>query len=384
MAAGAGKRALAAAALVAAGTIAGAVLAEGVLRLARLSAPIPYRHDRDTGTSLRPGADGLQSREGHARLRVNAAGMRDVDHAIAKPPGVVRVAVLGDSFAEAAQVEIEETFFRKLGPALEACGAAGSRKVEVLNFGVSGWGTAQELVALRTKVRAYAPDVVLLLVVPTNDLRNNVRELEGDPGRPYFVLRDGALEEDVAFRETLRIREIGSARERLKHALVEHSRVVQLLLALKAPPAPAGGAFEAGLSPEVFLADPPAAWANAWSVTEALIEAAARESAGQGARFWLVSATAGVQVDPDPGKRVVAGGEPLAPERRLEALAARLDLPYVALAPILADEAARTGTFFHGFPNTRLGTGHWNADGHRAVAEAIASRVCAQPSRFLP
>src|SRR5512138_2605921 len=117
MAAGAGRRALAAALLVAAATGVGLGVAEAVLRLAGISAPMPYRYDRDTGTALRPEADGVQSREGRARLRVNAAGMRDVEHPIAKPPGVVRVAVLGDSFAEAAQVENEETFFRRLGPA---------------------------------------------------------------------------------------------------------------------------------------------------------------------------------------------------------------------------------------------------------------------------
>lgn len=385
MAAGAARRALAAVALVAAATAAGIALAEVALRLAGLGAPMPYRYDRDTGTALRPGADGVQSREGEARLRINVSGLRDVEHPVAKPEGVLRIALLGDSFAEAAQVEIEETFFRRLGPALEACGAAGGRRVEVLNFGVSGWGTAQELVALRTKVRDYAPDVVILLVVPTNDLRNNVRALEGDPGRPYFVLRDdGALEEDASFRGTPRVLGIGSTSERVKHLLVENSRIVQLLLTLKTPAPPAGGSFEPGLSPEVFLADPPAAWANAWAVTQALVEATAREAAAQGARLWLVSATAGVQVDPDPARRVVPGGDPFAPERRLEALAARLDVPYVALAPALAEQAERTGTYFHGFPNTRLGTGHWNADGHRAVAAAIASRVCEASSRFVP
>jgi hypothetical protein len=31
--------------------------------------------------------------------------------------------------------------------------------------------------------------------------------------------------------------------------------------------------------------------------------------------------------------------------------------------------------FLHGFPNTRLGTGHWNADGHQVAGELIARKV---------
>jgi hypothetical protein len=31
---------------------------------------------------------------------------------------------------------------------------------------------------------------------------------------------------------------------------------------------------------------------------------------------------------------------------------------------------------FHGFPNTKPGEGHWNANGHRAAAERLAPWVC--------
>ena len=36
------------------------------------------------------------------------------------------------------------------------------RHVEVINFGVSGFGTTQELLTLEYKVWKYSPDVVLL------------------------------------------------------------------------------------------------------------------------------------------------------------------------------------------------------------------------------
>ena len=47
------------------------------------------------------------------------------------------------------------------------------------------------------------------------------------------------------------------------------------------------------------------------------------------------------------------------------------------LAPRMAAEADRTNTFFHGFPTSKLGIGHWNEDGHRLGGELLASDLCA-------
>ena len=54
------------------------------------------------------------------------------------------------------------------------------KRVEVLNFGCDGYGTAQEFILLRDRVWRYAPDVVVLAVFTGNDIRNNSLVLEGD------------------------------------------------------------------------------------------------------------------------------------------------------------------------------------------------------------
>ena len=66
--------------------------------------------------------------------------------------------------------------------------------VEVINFGVSGFGTIQEWQMLEHYVGDYAPDLVLLAFLPGNDVRNNSRQLESDHRRPFAELNDGKLQ----------------------------------------------------------------------------------------------------------------------------------------------------------------------------------------------
>ena len=57
----------------------------------------------------------------------NSRGYRDVEHELEKPPGVYRVVVLGDSFMEAGQVALEESFARVLEDELDGARRGRSR-----------------------------------------------------------------------------------------------------------------------------------------------------------------------------------------------------------------------------------------------------------------
>src|SRR5512145_3149572 len=138
------------------------IAGEAALRLAGFSYPAFWRPDPLTGASLRPGMEGWQSGEGRAYVKINRRGLRDREHELEKPAGTYRIAILGDSYAEAMQVELERTFWSLLPPRLERCGFAGGKRVETINFGVSGYGTADELLTLRERAWPYQPDMVLL------------------------------------------------------------------------------------------------------------------------------------------------------------------------------------------------------------------------------
>ena len=69
--------------------------------------------------------------------------------------------MLGDSFIEAFQVPFEKTVGEVLGRELSTLRGT---PVEVLNFGVGGYGTTQELLTLKQQVWKYSPDLVVLAV----------------------------------------------------------------------------------------------------------------------------------------------------------------------------------------------------------------------------
>src|SRR5437660_11280978 len=90
------------------------VIGEAALRLAGFSYPNFWEPDPVTGSKLRPGMEGWQRDEGRAFVKVNSQGWRDREHSVAKPAGTYRIAVLGDSYAEAMQVDLERTFWSLL------------------------------------------------------------------------------------------------------------------------------------------------------------------------------------------------------------------------------------------------------------------------------
>ncbi len=146
--------------VVTGGLLTGLAAAEIGLRLAGISYPFPWTVDAERGLALRPGAAGVWHEEGVARFRINSDGLRDGEHAVPKPPKVLRIAVLGDSFAEALQVAAEHAFWAVLERELGRCPALRARPVETVNFGVSSYATAQALITLRRKVWRYPQSVI--------------------------------------------------------------------------------------------------------------------------------------------------------------------------------------------------------------------------------
>src|SRR5437762_1953744 len=110
--------------LVLAGALAALALGEGALRATRFSYAAFWSPDEVAGGRLRPGAAGWNRTEGEAYVQINSQGLRDREHSLDKPPGVYRIAVLGDSYAEAMQVAIDEAFWSLLPAQLESCGFA--------------------------------------------------------------------------------------------------------------------------------------------------------------------------------------------------------------------------------------------------------------------
>src|SRR5258708_36016719 len=164
------NRILSAIALVFIGVVGGLVIAELGLRLIGYYDPRFYVPDDEVGWALNPNTAGWYTDEGRSYFTVNSQGRHDSDVAVTKPPHTIRIAVLGDSFTEAKQVPIEQNFCSVIGHELPKCPAIHGKRVEVMNFGVQGYGPAQELILLRDRVWQYSPDIVVLAFYTSNDV----------------------------------------------------------------------------------------------------------------------------------------------------------------------------------------------------------------------
>ena len=92
---------------------------------------------------------------GNVIYRYNSAGFRDMEHALEKPAHITRVIVVGDSVTEGSGIRQEELFTSYVQAHL------GSR-FEIINLGMSGLNTPQEIHILDVEGMKYAPDIVVV------------------------------------------------------------------------------------------------------------------------------------------------------------------------------------------------------------------------------
>jgi hypothetical protein len=108
---------------------------------------VRYENLPKVGLRLRPYQEGIFLRdtlrgadEIRGRFRVNNAGFNNShDYSARRSTEKYRIAVVGDSFVEALQVDQQDAFFNVMERTLADNGV----NAEVYSFGVSGYGSAQ-------------------------------------------------------------------------------------------------------------------------------------------------------------------------------------------------------------------------------------------------
>lgn len=112
-----------------------------------------------------------KSANGKWKFIINSKGFRDIrEYEHQKPQGVFRILVLGDSFTVGWEVQQDETYASVMERYLKENGL----NAEVINAGIQGYSTAEELVFLEQEGVKYQPDVVVLGFFH-NDLDDNIR-----------------------------------------------------------------------------------------------------------------------------------------------------------------------------------------------------------------
>lgn len=188
--------------LVFTGTVVGLLMAEVMLRQIAPAARLPYqvnahredetgkfcKHDALLGWVGRPDVSGQFTSVDCAHfVRQNRYGCRGTTYSFPRSKDN-RLLVLGDSFAWGYGVEEAEMYTtlleRRANPPLE-----------VVNLGVSGYGTDQELLHYLQLGRKFQADQILLVATPYTDLEDNLRSEQFGCEKPLFNLSDdGQLE----------------------------------------------------------------------------------------------------------------------------------------------------------------------------------------------
>lgn len=405
-------------ALLLGGIVLGLAVVEIGLRIAGIEYKTFYTFDEHRGWAGRSHTAGWVRDEGEAYVQYNSQGFHDREHSLVKPPNTIRIALLGDSFTEARQLPQTQGIAAVIERELQNCPTLAGRDIEVMNFGVNGYGTDQELLTLREKVWNYSPDLVLLNFYPGNDLINNSRTLtekmvsqtamdDSALMKPYFVNRNGDWVVDDSFVNMDMYRSQKSWWHQTYLQIQDRLRILQLLKQAKyALPLPQQdnnkqdtqlATKPATLSPytdpewQNFLkqteslvyntaTDPE--WQQAWQLTEKLISFINHEAITKKANFAVVTLTTPLQVNPDPVVRqhqeISGVTDWFYPEKRIAALGEKEGFTTINLGQSFQAYAEQNNVCLHGFDNTFRCDGHWNTLGHQLAGEIVAKQLCQQ------
>lgn len=279
-------------------------------------------HHPVRGWALAPNVRNLRVFDGK-RLNTNARGLRGAREVeLAKSAGTIRIAIFGDSFTFGEEVGDDETFAHQLELLLPG--------VEVLNFGVHGYGHDQQLLYLREAMPRFQPDIVLVGHVTDDAIRNMLTFRSF--AKPTFRISGDALD--------LRGTPVPTPAAFLS-AHVWGSRFLDLLT----------------MARERLLWRWGDRAGETDRLTDAILTAIFREARGAGAR-------PGIVLLPVWGELGVADPAPLPGEQFVAAVAARESVPCLALRPIFV-ERSRLGAEFERRE-------HWRPLEHRLAAAGIA------------
>ena len=305
--------------------------------------------------------------------RINSHGWRDRERSIEKPTPGFRVAVIGDSYVAAFEVEAESTMCaiaeRKL--------RAEHRSAEVLNFGRVGMTLTEELIVLDRDVIRFDPDVVVIVFAPINDIRDVDRRTAVPVLRPFFVDGpDGKLAIDRSFRENrgFRLRSmVNTVKQQnalfsLASERYNAMRFAQRQAQVDAPTTIVPGVTTMSRHLTLCTENPDDVYSRNYTLCKRLIAIAATTCDERGVRFVLVGINT-VYLDEKIAvlESVDPTFDPAFFDTDLEAMADTSGFTYVALQSAFRARYLETGR--------RLHWAHWNYAGNRLAADSMLGAI---------
>jgi hypothetical protein len=249
-----------------------------------------------------------------------------------------------------------------------------------MNFAVEGFGTTQELLLYKEKVRPFHPDLVLLMFALSNDVFNNSSTLQPkvygihDWYSPYYDLApDGKL----VFKP-LDPRHFNKLRSYLEN----HSVLLYYLeRAWFKVDIPLYTWYGLPLYYETYSDDPlDNEWKQAWQVTGKVLTLMRDTVIADNAHFMVLTWPESTDRDPDWRQRMIkqygqlpSSFNPFKPEQRLKEIANSAHIPLDSLAPYM--QAYRDQHHLQWPYFSFSCEPHFSALGHQVSAEAIVQKL---------
>ena len=350
-----------------------------------------FQMDPVRNYSFRPGATGWRTDENDVFVRINSFGNRDRERSLYPAPGTLRIAVLGSSYTAALEVEQQQTYTAMLERELSRPGAP----VEVLNFGVEGYGPAQMYYTLHDQVWRFHPQIIMDEVSLRMCVLTSTHKFHpaGIP-YPYFKLAGESVVPDEASEKAARPTSEQVSISNHIRSVVNSTDLILLtnsfnkepgsrltgLLGLRA--VGATSVTNTRLDPWNWTLIPPPdpEIERGWQILDRLIRVMRDETTAHDAEFWVIASNDPFQVNPDPSvgenlKRQMGTQNLMYGDDRFEQFLSGEHIRHIHLEPVLSDYAHQTGRYLHGGVKRAAGEGHWNALGHRIVAQIIADNL---------
>ena len=322
------------------------VLLELFLRLSGAGTPSFVISDPRLGVAFRPGANFVFFTEGMYLGGVNKYGYLGPAYPPKKESGVLRVALLGDSFIEGFQLfdrfhlrTVLENELNRMGP----------RHAEVMNFGYSGFDLGLMYYHFTEVVEKFSPDVALFFV-GQDDMAEN-----GEGFGPIFSAVNDSVRVDLSFAQSARYKR--SMKLRLVHRLALYSMARNVYLRVQEGGAPGillGKVydwFHAG--PRKETPEPVGGKDNFWPLNKAIFDALAVENRSGKIRIAVVE------------KRPISAA--------YREYIRSVGIPVYDLQPVF-DALKQRGIRYNYWPGSGS-IGHWNFNAHEAIGEYLAPLV---------
>ena len=353
--------------LLAASTVVALLAAEGGLRLIRPqvfpTTPAGLFTERPDGFRvLTAGFEGVISRaEFKAPVSISEFGVRGPGPG-PRRPNTFRILALGDSQTFGFGVLDHAPYPVRLQQLLAE--HRPDLDIQVVNAGVPGYGTVDELVWLRDRGAEVDPDLILVQFLSVNDFKIN-RESSHAAGLLAGSPAVGVHEAAAADTGDRGAGSLPAAVERpgisawvvdRVHALKRRSHLATLV-------SETGSYIGMRLG---LLGGVAAMWGEDFTAedaerTRSLMVLLAREAQAMGVPVIILYTTGKAQV-------IAGSGDPLPSAAVIAAAAREAGVPWLDMAAELRAREDRQYLYF-------IRDGHWTAAGHQAVAEVVAERL---------